>query len=407
MTPVFSMELDDPNIKLWKALYAKDIFSIKQALENGANPNNRNELGNTILHEAVMRNFHQEFIHSLISIGIPLDTQNKYSCTPLMTALCNLNENLSRILLEAGADISIRNELDLHAWKFVEPYLPMTPCATTTLQDRIRELIESHDQAGKNVLPEIHKIDLLNLALFKAIRESALEEVRNLIEQGALANARDHSVKEKIHIGTSKSRNTALMIAAKNGNLEICELLLKSGALINAHNTQIKTALHCAAKNGNPSVIALLLKNGAKINAMAIPPIYVTPLIAAAKFKNHAAAQLLIESGADMHLIIKQDPRDKNGLWYAARNEDEKMCRLFIDHQAKLEKGLVIALCYIKKLGHQNTYLRVLYTERDKLLVPHLIEYYQAHSRKRLLTDHHEDKVYAAIPAEWLQPSIK
>jgi len=56
---------------------------------------------------------------------------------------------------------------------------------------------------------------------------------------------------------------TALMFAAEDGRLEIAELLLKNGAVVDEKNDEGETALMLAAESGHPEVAALLLERGA------------------------------------------------------------------------------------------------------------------------------------------------
>lgn len=59
---------------------------------------------------------------------------------------------------------------------------------------------------------------------------------------------------------------TALHYASSRGHLNICELLLKFGADINAETRAGKaTALHRAASSGKKSIVELLLQNGCDI----------------------------------------------------------------------------------------------------------------------------------------------
>ena len=58
---------------------------------------------------------------------------------------------------------------------------------------------------------------------------------------------------------------TPLMIAARNGNIHLCKLLLKHGAKVNERNSRCWSALHYAAWCRNVEVVALLLDHGAQI----------------------------------------------------------------------------------------------------------------------------------------------
>ncbi|MEI1278035.1 ankyrin repeat domain-containing protein [Leptospira venezuelensis] len=59
---------------------------------------------------------------------------------------------------------------------------------------------------------------------------------------------------------------TPLMIAAREGEVEIAEFLIRNGADINAKTRDGHTALMMAVYNRNLDIVKLLLKNGANIH---------------------------------------------------------------------------------------------------------------------------------------------
>jgi ankyrin repeat protein len=68
---------------------------------------------------------------------------------------------------------------------------------------------------------------------------------------------------------------TAIMCAAKLGTSEgwkaavdVCEILIKSGAKVNLANTAGETALMLASEAGNSKLVTLLIKSGAEVNAV-------------------------------------------------------------------------------------------------------------------------------------------
>jgi len=90
---------------------------------------------------------------------------------------------------------------------------------------------------------------------------------------------------------------TALMLAAKSGRIELAGRLLKKGADVNAVSASGDTALHLAAGSGHADVSALLLDNGAKVNAVNTAGS--TALIPAAGSGRDEVVSLLLARGAD------------------------------------------------------------------------------------------------------------
>lgn len=66
--------------------------------------------------------------------------------------------------------------------------------------------------------------------------------------------------------GYNEKDETALHVAAENGNCKIINLLLEHGANINAQNFAGETPLHKAVYMDNPNAVVLLLLKGAAVN---------------------------------------------------------------------------------------------------------------------------------------------
>jgi hypothetical protein len=63
---------------------------------------------------------------------------------------------------------------------------------------------------------------------------------------------------------------TCLMLAACNGHLDTCRLLIDKGADIEAKNRFSWTPLHYAARNGHREIVRLLCDRGADYEAQTI-----------------------------------------------------------------------------------------------------------------------------------------
>jgi uncharacterized protein len=101
-----------------------------------------------------------------------------------------------------------------------------------------------------------------------------------------------------IHVEIRNAQDESpLMLAALNGELEICQTLIERDADVNKPGW---APLHYAATNSHIPVMQLLLDHHAYIDAAS--PNGSTPLMMAAMYGNASAVKLLLESGADPSL---------------------------------------------------------------------------------------------------------
>lgn len=120
--------------------------------------------------------------------------------------------------------------------------------------EKLQELI---DAEGLPINDEWVDYDLLNHALAKGQKESAMM----LIERGCRVNTKVFA----------QSADTPLHHAVKLGSIEIVELLLRKGALIEARNFEGETPLHLSAKlryNIFTDLLLTSLSNATNMNYM-------------------------------------------------------------------------------------------------------------------------------------------
>ena len=163
-------------------------------------------------------------------------------------------------------------------------------------------------------------------ALTNAVQNDDVDEVRNLIINGADVNGKED---EKL---------TPLFIAVENGNLEIAEMLLKFGAKVNARDREKQTPLMRLDDDATLELVELLVRYGAKLNLTDNDGN--TAIMIAADGAKPEVLKALVDAGADVRLANKEG---QTALMNAASSGALDGVRILIqagaDVNAKNKKG--------------------------------------------------------------------
>ena len=92
---------------------------------------------------------------------------------------------------------------------------------------------------------------------FALVRDNDIEAVRRMLEEGMDPDVRGRSTSE-----------TALMVAAHHGRVEIIDLLIAAGAGLNREDANGMSVLDKAVANNKPEAMKRLLRAGAKIGGL-------------------------------------------------------------------------------------------------------------------------------------------
>jgi ankyrin repeat protein len=264
----------------------------------------------------VLRNGDIQQLRKALDLGEDANARDHLGNTPLMLAAVYANPDSMRLLLDRGAEVNASN----HAG------------ATALMR-------AGHDHSKVRLLLE-HGADVNarsafgNTVLMLAARPATSHRaVRMLLARGADARA------------TNAYGATALMAAAAGGDAESVSLLLEHGADPNSqpapdHNGFLfgggRSPLMWAAFRGNTKIMKLLIDAGADVNA---PSGLGTPLAQAAWSDQAAAAQSLIDRGAQPNIAGFMD--GYTPLHWAASSErgDARLTRLLLENGADANLG--------------------------------------------------------------------
>lgn len=142
--------------------------------------------------------------------------------------------------------------------------------------------------------------------------------VQALLDKGAQPNTVDNR-------GWS-----ALFWAIHEARLDVITLLISKGADVHLKNLKGETPIQYAVLQGNAAVVQALLDGGVPVDAADNPQKW-TPLMLASRFGNEPLVQLLLNRGANPHLV---DYEDATPLLRAALNNHPKIVRQLLEKGA-------------------------------------------------------------------------
>lgn len=197
--------------------------------------------------------------------------------TPLNVAAAFDNGDVVGVLLNAGAQVELRNKDGITALEFAVVY-----GGTGAVKSLLAAGADPNGFDDKGLNP-VHRASV----------EGHVDVVQELVIAGG-----DISIRT----GGTNPGTTALHIAARNGHLGVVRLLLRLGADVNAENVKVMAVpLDRAAVSSPGSVVLALIEAGADVDHRDAHGY--TSLIVAAFWGNQEAIEVLLENGANKSLV--------------------------------------------------------------------------------------------------------
>jgi ankyrin repeat protein len=276
MSHSFVMSAEN-DLRLVESVKAKDDTTAKSLLQEKVDVNVTQPDGATALAWAAYWDA-QEIAGLLISAGADVDLGNDYGITPLMLACNNGSSEMVRKLLDARANPNAAQ------WMGVTPLMM---CSRSGNTESVRMLLTGGADVNASESRRGHT------ALMWAASGQHLEVARLLTEYGANSNVQtrmpdDYEPRQFITYGTTRRDPTrtdvigeddkhpaptssrggfsALMFAAREGDLDMVRLLVSAVADVNVYSFEYGNALLVAAANSHEDVALYLTENGSDPN---------------------------------------------------------------------------------------------------------------------------------------------
>ena len=267
-------------------------------IDDGLNPNVIYGDGTTALHWASYHNS-ESAIQNLLSVNADVNATTDLGVTPLWLASENGNLNAVDMLLDAGADPRIQ---------LLSGETAIMTAAQAGNGDVVRSLLKAGGDPNVSVTRE-------QTALMWAAARGHTDVVAALLEYGADVDAlsliREQYVKSEKEQDSHPSYkywieqggNSALMFAARSGDLGSTELLVKAGSDVNQVSAFGTSPAIMAVHGGNPDVLNYLIESGANIESSESGH---TALHAAVLRGSLDAVNVLIKHGANLEAVLEK-----------------------------------------------------------------------------------------------------
>lgn len=236
------------NTPLIKASARGDINLVESLLKSGADVNIANKIGETALIKSVDKS----------QLGELKNIVTQWEGYPeFLRKVAQKQMKLVTLLIEAGANVNATDKNGNTALTVASSIGEAWNCIVQALLSAGAKTISQPVQINSN--PNKQSTCVINTPdqfgetpLLTAVKKGQIDEVKNLIAQGADVNF-VNSFKESV-----------LMFAVKKNQLEIVKLLIEAGADANYKDNFGKSILKTAEQKGYTEIVELLESAGAK-----------------------------------------------------------------------------------------------------------------------------------------------
>ena len=324
---------DHGQTALWQAAAGGHKDVVELLVRKGAHIDAKNCFGETPLWQAAKEG-HKEVVELLVKRGAAVDARSAgYGETPLWQAAAGGFKDVVEFLLSQGAEVDAED----HEYRRT-PLVQAAPAghiAIVELLLRNHATIDAKNKFKRTALSQAAVTG--HVAIVKLLLEKgAMAENKDIYGQTPLweASLRGHSevvallLQEGAIVDMKNTFGCPLLTqTVRNNRIAVVKLLLERGAFIEIRDdASDETPLCVAAKEGNLDMVNLLLEHGAVVNFKALSGY--TPLMCAAEWGRTAVVKLLLEKGA----AVDNDPTGCTPLWLAKTKGHTDVVEVLVKH---------------------------------------------------------------------------
>jgi len=277
-----------------------DKYIEKLLKDNRIDFNISNSYGNRAIHIAV-QNCNYPLIEKLIKLNVDINCEGAAYRSPLNMALIKQNLDISELLIDAGAIISmipdIDNRTDLQYICFLNDYDLIEKVGKKMDIKFVKNNISLFQYALDNRADNILKYAIKN-KMIGMNSENCGKPILFIACDGTFGTSLSFLLENGIDINTKDLiGNNALMYCLNNNQIDNAFKLLKANIDTTTVNIQGKTALHFACQCGNLDIFNIIfVKDQVNLKTKNGD----TPLIFASR-NNLEIVKKLVENGADIN----------------------------------------------------------------------------------------------------------
>lgn len=266
LEPMKQKSIVDPLFQAWEIGNPNLVLGF---LEEGGNPNVRNEKLQTPLHLASDRNL-LRIVEKLLLCGAEIDVVDKNFDTSLILASRNGHWKIIESLLHKGSNSEIRDRNNCS---------PLFITVKNKHGSALKSLLKFGalvNSTGNNQETPLHvaskngSLEIVNNLLIYGADVHCIDNDGNTPLHAALLSLTDNYQRGEIvqkllnrgslvNIG-NKTMKTPVCISSENGFKDVTEILVKASADINLSDYENDLPIHLATRNGHADIVEIILK---------------------------------------------------------------------------------------------------------------------------------------------------